>query len=45
MSCEDMKFLPRLPQETYALAVTDDPRPVYDPTYPARRVLDLIADK
>lgn len=40
-----MKSLSRSPQETYALAVTDDPRPVYDPTYPARRVLDLIADK
>ena len=25
--------------------MTEDPHPVYDPHYPARRVLDLIADK
>ena len=27
------------------LLVTNDHHPVYDPAYPARRVLDLIADK
>lgn len=40
-----MKLLLWLPQETYTPTVTRKLHPVYDTTYPARRVLNLIADK